>query len=67
MNRFMNPADKLSSIASEPSKVLRCDTTITELTKACEKELNYSIMPPSKKAEMELNATKLSKLPEVTR
>ena len=31
MSRFANPADKLSNIASEPGKVLRSDTTITEL------------------------------------
>ena len=31
MSRFVNPADKLSSIASEPGKVLRSETTIKEL------------------------------------
>jgi len=40
MNRFCNPADKLSSIASEPRLTLDERTTIVALSDACSAQLS---------------------------
>ena len=46
VTRYSNPADKLSSIASEPRLTLNPDVTILELNRQCEIQLaKYKFWP----------------------